>query len=284
MPVDPGNLLMAGRLGGRSVLGLPGCARSPKLNGFDFVLWRVLAGLPVGRTEIAAMGVGGLLADSSVRPHPRKASLVTAPRLPRIGVVILAAGNSSRMRANGGAVNKLLQPLAGKPMVRHVAEAALASAASDVVVVTGNEKAGITIALRSLPISFIDNPDYSKGLSTSLICGLNALPDECDGVLVLLGDMPGVDALLLDRLIAAFDPDEERAIIVASHDGRRGNPVLWARRFFPEMRELSGDAGARALFGPYAGLICEVEAGSDAPLTDLDTQEALSAYRARSDA
>ncbi|HEX4371407.1 MAG TPA: NTP transferase domain-containing protein, partial [Rhizomicrobium sp.] len=284
MPVDPGNLLMAGTLEGRTVLGLPGCARSPKLNGFDFVLWRVLAGLEVGRAELAAMGVGGLLTDSPVRPHPRESLLVTPPRLPRIGAVILAAGNSSRMRSGDQGTNKLLQPLAGRPMLRHVAEAALASAVSDVVVVTGNEKAGVTMALRGLPVTFADNPDYSKGLSTSLISGLNALPEDCDGAVILLGDMPAVDSHLLDRLIAAFDPSEDRAIIVASHGGRRGNPVLWARRFFAEMRELSGDAGARALFAPYAGLVCEVEAGSDAPLTDIDTQEALSVYRMRSGA
>ena len=284
MPVDPGNLLMAGTLEGRTVLGLPGCARSPKLNGFDFVLWRVLAGLDVGRAEMAAMGVGGLLADSPVRPHPREGLLVTAPRLPRIGAVILAAGNSSRMKAAGQGINKLLQPVSGRPMLRHVAEAALASAVSDVVVVTGNEKAGVTMALRGLPVTFVDNPDYSKGLSTSLISGLNALPEDCDGAVILLGDMPAVNSHLLDRLIAAFDPSEDRAIIVASHGGRRGNPVLWARRFFAEMRELSGDAGARALFAPYAGLVCEVEAGSDAPLTDIDTEEALSAYRMRSEA
>lgn len=284
MPVDPGNLLMTGTLDGRTVLGLPGCARSPKLNGFDFVLWRVLAGLPVGRLDIAALGVGGLLAESPLRPHPREKMVAPAPRLPRIGAVILAAGNSSRMKAAGQRANKLLQPVGGRPLVRHVAEAALASAASDIVVVTGNERAGVTMALRGLPLAFVDNPDYSKGLSTSLICGLNALPEECDGALILLGDMPAVDSHLLDRLIAAFNPAEDRAIIVASHGGRRGNPVLWARRFFPEMRELSGDAGARALFAPYAGLICEVEAGTDAPLTDIDTEEALSAYRMRNEA
>jgi len=283
MPVDPGNLLMAGTLRGRAVLGLPGCARSPKLNGFDFVLWRVLAGLKVGRAEVATMGVGGLLADTPIRPHPRENVLVTTPRLPRIGAVVLAAGNSSRMRATGQD-NKLLQPLGGRPMVRHVAEAAVGSAVSDVVVVTGNERAKVMTALGGLPVIFADNPDYSKGLSTSLIRGLNALPDDCDGALILLGDMPAVDTQLLDRLVAAFDPGEDRAIIVACHEGRRGNPVLWARRFFAEMRELSGDAGARALFAPYAGLICEVEAGSDAPLTDIDTEEALSAYRMRSEA
>jgi molybdenum cofactor cytidylyltransferase len=93
--------------------------------------------------------------------------------------------------------------------------------------------------------------------------------------------MPAVDAALINRLIAAFDPAEDRAIIVASHGGKRGNPVLWGSRFFPEMRELSGDAGARALFAPYAGLVCEVEAGTDAPLMDIDTPDALAAYRTR---
>src|SRR3569832_1083344 len=88
MPVDPGILLMAGTLEGRAVLGLPGCARSPRLNGFDFVLWRVLAGLARGRKEIAAMGVGGLLTDTPMRPHPREAKSATPPRLPRIGAIV----------------------------------------------------------------------------------------------------------------------------------------------------------------------------------------------------
>jgi len=281
MPVDPGNLLMTGTLNGLPVIGLPGCARSLRLNGFDFVLWRVLADLPVGRTEIAALGVGGLLADTPVRPHPREAPQVTAPRLPRIGAIVLAAGHSSRMRANGETINKLLQPLAGQPMIRYAVEAALKSAASDVVVVIGNEHQRIRAALEGLPVIFSENTDYSKGLSTSLICGLNTLPADCDGALVLLGDMPAVDSGLLDRQIAAFDPGESRAIIVPVHGGKRGNPVLWARRFFDEMRALSGDAGARALLGLHAGMICEIEAGSDAPLTDIDTEEALSAFQER---
>lgn len=281
MPVDPGNLLMSGTLDNRAVIGLPGCARSPRLNGFDFVLWRVLAGLPIGRPEIAALGVGGLLADSPARPHPREAPLIMPPRLPRIGVIVLAAGHSSRMRAAGENINKLLQPLEGQPMIRYAVEAALGSAASDVVVVIGNEQQRIRAALDGLPVIFSENKEYSNGLSTSLISGLNSLPADCDGALVLLGDMPAVDACLLDRLIAAFDPSESRAIIVPVHAGQRGNPILWARRFFDEMRTLTGDTGARALLAPHAGLVCEIDAGSDAPLTDIDTEEALSAFRDR---
>jgi molybdenum cofactor cytidylyltransferase len=277
MPVDPGNLLLLGRLEGRTVIGLPSCARSPKLNGFDFVLGRVLAGLPVGRAELAGMGVGGLLTEIPTRPQPRDERIVEAPRLPRIGAVVLAAGLSSRM----GADNKLLAEVGGKPMVRHAVEAALASAAEAVVVVTGHTGDAVRDAVGKLAVTFVDNPDFSKGLSTSLKHGLRALPEDIDGAVILLGDMPGVSAALIDRLIAAFDPSEDRAICVASRGGQRGNPVLWARRFFPEILAIEGDVGARQLMGQYGEMVCEVEAADDAPLTDIDTPEALEAWLER---
>ncbi len=277
MPVDPGNLLLLGTLQGRTVIGLPSCARSPKLNGFDFVLWRVLAGLPVGRTALAGMGVGGLLTEIPSRPQPRDEAPAEFPRLPKIAAIVLAAGMSSRMGSN-----KLLAEVAGKPLIRHAVEAAQASAASPVIVVTGNAGETVRQALAPLGPLFVDNRDFSKGLSASLKCGLKAVPADCDGAIVLLGDMPGISATLIDRLIAAFDPGEDRAICVATRHGKRGNPVLWARRFFPEMLAIEGDVGARQLIGHYAELVCEVEAGDDAPLTDIDTPEALRAYRASS--
>ncbi|MEI9886795.1 MAG: molybdopterin-binding/glycosyltransferase family 2 protein [Rhizomicrobium sp.] len=277
MPVDPGNLLLLGTLEGRTVVGLPSCARSPKLNGFDFVLWRLLAGLPVGRPELAAMGVGGLLTEIPSRPQPRDEHPAEPPRMSRIAAIVLAAGLSSRMGAN-----KLLASVRGKPMVRHAVEAALASPVSQVIVVTGRDGPEVRHALSPLAPLFVDNPDFSKGLSTSLKHGLKALPDDCDGVLILLGDMPDVNATLLDRLIAAFDPAEDRAICVATRHGRRGNPVLWARRFFPEMLALEGDVGARHLIGQYAELVCEVEADDDGPLTDIDTPQMLAEHEAAS--
>jgi molybdenum cofactor cytidylyltransferase len=273
MPVDPGNLLLTARLGEVTVVGLPGCARSPKQNGFDFVLWRIAAGLPVGRSEIAAMGVGGLLTEIPTRPQPRDER---PAELPRIGAVVLAAGLSSRMGSH-----KLLEDVGGKTLVRRAVEAALASAAGPVVVVTGNRGAEVRAALEGLNTQFVDNPDFPKGLSTSLRRGINALPEDCDGAVVLLADMPDVSAALIDKLIAAFDPAEERAICVAARHGRRGNPVLWARRFFTEMAGLEGDVGAKALMVAYDELVCEVEAPDDAPLLDIDTPEALAAYRAR---
>jgi molybdenum cofactor cytidylyltransferase len=176
--------------------------------------------------------------------------------------------------------NKLVARVAGKPLIRHVVEAALSSAAAPVIVVTGNAAATVRNAISPLAPLFVENPDYSKGLSSSLKCGLKALPADCDGAVVLLGDMPGVSAALIDKLIASFDPGEDRAICVATRHGKRGNPVLWARRFFPEMLAIEGDVGARQLIGQNAELVCEVEAPDDGPLTDIDTPEALEAYRA----
>jgi molybdenum cofactor cytidylyltransferase len=276
MPVDPGNLLLLGRLGDTNVIGLPGCARSPKLNGFDFVLWRLMAGLPLGREEIAAMGVGGLLGEIATRPQPRDEQLPDAPHAPKIAAIVLAAGLSSRMGSN-----KLLAPLGGQPLLRHAVEAAAKSVADPVIVVTGSESDKAEAVLAGLALRFVHNRDYADGLSTSLKAGIAALPGDCDGAIVLLGDMPGVTSALIDRMIAAFSPPDGRAICVASHGGRRGNPVLWARRFFPEIAALEGDVGAKHLIAANGELVCEVEAADDGPLTDIDTPDALAAYRSR---
>jgi molybdenum cofactor cytidylyltransferase len=289
MPVDPGNLLLLGHVGERVVLGLPGCARSPKVNGFDWVLERLVAGLPVGPAEIMRMGSGGLLAEIPSRPLPRAeakapASVEKERRPgPRIGALLLAAGQSQRM----GGPNKLLaeipgsSPGTGVPMVTRVAQRLLASRARPIVAVLGNRVDEIDKALGRLPVERVRNPDFAQGLSTSLKSGLAALPGDLDGVLVCLGDMPLVSGRHLDRLIAAFNPLEGRAIVVPTRHGKRGNPVLWARRFFPEMAQISGDVGARHLIGEHAELVVEVEMDDDAILVDIDTPEALAALQAR---
>ena len=103
MPVDPGNLLLLADARGRPVLGAPGCARSPKENGFDWVLMRLLAGLEVPRQAITGLGVGGLLMEIVTRPQPR-AEPVAAARGRRIAALVLAAGRSTRM----GGPNKMI--------------------------------------------------------------------------------------------------------------------------------------------------------------------------------
>jgi molybdenum cofactor cytidylyltransferase len=276
MPVDPGNLLLMARLGEARVLGAPGCARSPKLNGFDWVLQRLLAGLEVGPRELTGMGVGGLLKEIGSRPQPRGEPAQAGPRMPRIAALVLAAGQSRRM----GTRNKLLAEIEGEPMLRRAVEAAMASQANDVTVVTGHEASAVRSALDGLGVAFVHNPDYESGLSTSLAAGIRSLTgrDDIDGAVVLLGDMPGVTARHIDRLIAAFNPGEGRAICVPTSQGKRGNPVLWARAFFDEIAEVAGDVGAKHLIGENEELVCEVEFGDAGPLDDIDTPEALSAY------
>ncbi|HEY1299874.1 MAG TPA: NTP transferase domain-containing protein, partial [Stellaceae bacterium] len=279
MPVDPGNLLLLGHVGKRVVLGLPGCARSPKVNGFDWVLERIVAGLPVGAHDIMRMGAGGLLAEIPSRPLPRaeakppEAKPKERPPGPRIGVLLLAAGQSRRM----GGPSKMLAEIDGVPMVARVARRLLASHARPIVAVLGNRADEVDAALGKLPVERVHNPDFAEGLSTSLKRGLAALPPDLDGVIVALGDMPQVSGRHLDRLTAAFNPLEGRAIIVPTRRGKRGNPVLWARRFFPEMAQIAGDVGARHLIGEHAESVAEIEMDDDAILVDIDTPEALAA-------
>jgi molybdenum cofactor cytidylyltransferase len=278
MPVDPGNLLLIGRAGDVPVLGLPGCARSPRVNGFDWVLRRIVAGLPVDDAALARMGVGGLLSEIPTRPLPRAKTEAPepeddaeAPHAPRIAALVLAAGRSSRM----GTLNKLLITVDGKPMLRHAIDAVRGAGLDPVIVVTGHERERVEAAVRELPVRTVHNPAYAEGLSSSLKAGLGALPDNADAVLVCLGDMPRVSAADIERLVTAFNPVEGRAIVVPVRNGKRGNPVLWAKRFFPEMGGLAGDVGARHLIGAYPEAVAEIEMPNDGILTDIDTPQAL---------
>lgn len=273
MPVDPGNLLLLGSLGGAPVLGLPGCARSPKPNGFDWVLRRIAVDIPVTRADIMRMGVGGLLMDIPTRPLPR--ARAAPPSGPKVAAIVLAGGSARRMGRN-----KLLELVGGKPMLLHAVDAALASRAASVTVVTGHQADAVTAALDGRDVALAHAADHADGLSASLKAGLRALPDDADAVLVLLGDMPRVDAALLDRLIAAFAPAAGRTICVPTVDGKRGNPVLWDRRHVPEMLALTGDQGARGLLARHADAVVEVPMPDGAALLDVDTPDALDALRA----
>ena len=281
MPVDPGNLLLIGHIGDTPVIGLPGCARSPKLNGFDWVLQRLCANVRIDPRDIMRMGPGGLLKEIPSRPLPRaeagrdRSTREQPPAAPRIGALVLAAGQSRRM----GATNKLTAEIDGVPMVRQVCDTALASKAEGLIVVTGHERDAVRQALSTVDATFVHNPAYADGLSASLCAGLGAVPESWDGVVVCLGDMPRVTPEDLNRLIAAFNPVEGRAICVPTHHGKRGNPVLWGRQFFDEIRSVAGDVGARHLIGAYPEAVSEVEMPSDAVLHDIDTPDALARAR-----
>jgi len=268
MPVDPGNLLVLGRLGQTPVIGAPGCARSPKENGFDWVLDRLVAGLDVTGGDIAAMGVGGLLMEIPTRPQPRDVRPKQSPA--QVQAVVLAAGRSTRM----GGPNKLMAHFDGKPLIRQTVEGALASTAAGVVVVTGHQPARIRAALAGLDVAFAHNPDFASGLASSLKAGIAAVGDDADGALIVLGDMPAVSPEVMNRLLSAFREVKGQAIVRATHDGRRGNPVLLPHALFGAVAQLEGDTGARHLVEAGTMRVVDIEVGEAAAI-DVDTPEAL---------
>jgi molybdenum cofactor cytidylyltransferase len=272
MPVDPGNLLMLGRLGARSVIGVPGCARSLKPSGFDWVIERVCAGVPITARDVAAMGVGGLLDEISVRPSPRSEAAAPADD-GRIAAVVLAAGRASRMGEN-----KLVAELDGEPIVRRTVRAVLGSRARPVIVVTGHQAEAVRGALSGLDVRFVHNPDFAEGMSTSLRAGI-AAAGTVDAALICLGDMPRLRAEHLDAVIDAFRTGDADEIVIPTCDRKRGNPVLWPRCYFAEIAELSGDVGARALIERHADQVRTVAIDDPAILVDVDTPAALAELR-----
>ena len=268
MPVDPGNMLCLGRIGARTVIGLPGCARSPKRNGFDLVLERLLAGIPVDHAAIAAMGVGGLLPEGD-RPDPREKTVASAPA--QVGAIILAAGHSSRMRGP----NKLLADLGGKPVLRHVLDAVAAAGLPGLLVTGSNAE---TVANVAADFPTVHATDYADGLSRSLRAGVAAAPKDWQAVIICLGDMPEITPGLLKTLAARAAPS---AIILPTVNGKRGNPIAWGRDYFARLRTLDGDVGGKALLSEFADRVIEVEADGDAIFADIDTPEELAAARTR---
>ncbi|MCQ1572355.1 molybdopterin-binding/glycosyltransferase family 2 protein [Neorhizobium galegae] len=274
MPVDPGNLLVLGRIGKVPVLGAPGCARSPKENGFDWVLNRLMAGETPTSFDITGMGVGGLLMEIPTRPRPRDAAPEKAAAL-SVGALMLAAGQARRMGKDGP--HKLLAEFDGIPLVRRTAGILLASQASPVVAVTGHRRDEIERALAGLGISSHFNPDYSSGMASSLVAGFSS-PElaQKDGILVMLADMPGVTTEHLNMLIAAFRQAGGGVVVRSVSDGKRGNPIILPRIAYDAVLRLEGDVGARALIENSGLSVIDVDIGPAAHL-DVDTPEAVMA-------
>ncbi|MBB3453039.1 molybdenum cofactor cytidylyltransferase [Rhizobium sp. BK313] len=272
MPVDPGNLLVLGKVGDVYVVGAPGCARSPKENGFDWVLDRILAGEKPTQQEISGMGVGGLLMEIQSRPRPRDIAVKPAAQI-SVAIVLLAAGKASRMGEGGP--HKLLAEFDGIPLVRRSAATALASGAAAVVTVTGHRRREIEQALADLPVERVHNPDYASGMASSLVAGVGApATQRADGVLVMLADMPGVTSDDLKTLIAAFRKANGQAIVRAVSRGKRGNPVILPRTVFDAVMRLEGDVGARHIIETAGLPVVDVDIG-DAAHLDVDTPEAV---------
>ena len=268
MPVDPGNLLILGELDGKPVIGAPGCARSPKENGFDWVLERLMANVPVARADIVGMGVGGLLMEIPTRPQPRD------PRPPitrsDVAVAVLAAGQSTRM--NGP--NKLLATFDDVPLIRRSALTAIDAGGAPVIAVLGHMAQQCSAALDGLNVVIALNKDYASGLASSLQTAIRNVPSSADGVMMLLADMPALTTGDLRSMIRRFQDAGGQSVVRATYKGKRGNPVLLPRLLFDEVFTLAGDVGARHLIERGDIQVIDVELGEAAAI-DVDTPEML---------
>jgi len=198
-----------------------------------------------------------------------------SPISAHIVALVLAAGSSRRMPSE----NKLLARWQGKALLRHVTEHALNSHAESVYVVTGHESGQVASLLADLSVKLIHNSDYPSGLAESLKVGVGMLAEKVDGVLVCLGDMPQVSEIEMNALIDAFSPARGQDICIPIYEGRRGNPILLGRRFFPQLTTIQGDVGARQLIKANLDRVVEVPVDTAGIFLDVDTPMELSQLR-----
>jgi molybdenum cofactor cytidylyltransferase len=184
-----------------------------------------------------------------------------------IVAIILAAGSASRM----GQPKQLLD-WGGRPLVRVVAEQALAARLDRVLVVVGAAGDAVATALAGLPVELIKNPAYAEGQSTSLRAGVAALGPRVGAALVLLGDQPFVTPAIVERIVHEWRASGA-AIVAPIYRGQRGNPVLFARTIFRELLAIEGDQGARAILAADPARVRAIAFDDDRPLVDIDTPE-----------
>jgi CTP:molybdopterin cytidylyltransferase MocA/ADP-ribose pyrophosphatase YjhB (NUDIX family) len=191
---------------------------------------------------------------------------------PIVAAIVLAAGSSSRL----GRPKQLL-PVDGYPLLSRTLDAVRASSLEPRVLVLGGYAAEIRNEVRTNDFLVVENPEFLGGQASSLRTGIQALPDAVDGAVVVLGDQPLIEPLLLDRLRATFDPTSHSAVRPRYADGP-GNPVLLAKRLFSDLLQLEGDIGARNILRDPSHRIAEVDHTHRNAPRDVDTLDDYGAF------
>ena len=266
MPVDPGNLTLSGCFGGIEIIAAAGSARSESLNGLDWHLNCLHASIKTNQKMVNSLGVGGLLKDVDSAIKRKKISKKIVTKKPNIAAVVLCAGESKRM----GEINKLLLKVNDKTIIRNYVENISKSNISEVVIVTGHQSKDIELELKNYDLRFVFNNDYKKGMSTSLKAGIKSLGKTIDAVMICLPDMPLIGICEINKLIEYYNPSIGNEICIATSHGQRGNPVLWDKKYFKALMNISGDKGGRDLLPTFIDKAIEVNLG-EAVVFDIDT-------------
>lgn len=183
-----------------------------------------------------------------------------------ICAVVLAAGESRRMGQQ-----KLLMPWGQKTVIEHIVDELLTSRIDGTLVVTGHDHPRLQTTLSQYPVTLVNNERYDQGMLSSVRCGLRALPDSCEGVLVALGDQPSLSSVTINRLMDPFL--SHRGIVVPTHQGRRGHPLIFSPAYIPRILTEFDAVGLRGLLQACDGDIREIPLDTADILWDLDTPE-----------
>jgi len=184
-----------------------------------------------------------------------------------ICAIVLAAGRSRRM-----GVQKLLLPFGGKAVIAHIVDQLLASHVDEVRVVVGCQRKRISRELSGRTVSIVNNPNYKSGMLSSVRCGLSALPQQCQVVLVALGDQPSITANLIDQMLQAFATTEKR-ILVPLYHGKRGHPILFSEVYRNEILTQYDNVGLRGLLYAHTDDLFELTVKTSVVLSDMDCPE-----------
>jgi molybdenum cofactor cytidylyltransferase len=183
------------------------------------------------------------------------------------GAIVLAAGRSRRMGCQ-----KLLLPFGGQTVIAHIVDEVLRSAVGEVCVVVGQERERLVEALVGRKVTIVRNPDAAGDMLSSVRCGLRALPQHCQAILVALGDQPAITSALIDEIIRAFT-DGQRGLVVPVHEGRKGHPILCSAGYREEILTCHEGVGLRGLLQAHPDDILELPVSEPSVLADIDYPE-----------
>jgi molybdenum cofactor cytidylyltransferase len=182
-----------------------------------------------------------------------------------VSAILLAAGRASRM----GKLKQLM-PLGDSTILEQTLDNLLGSHLTEVIVVLGYKAEEIVKRLSGKPVKVVVNPLYRKGMSTSIAAGLKFLDSQAQAVMLVLGDQPYVDSPTINRLLDAFS-SKKKGIAIPTYRGRRGHPLIFARKYQAPLSHLSGDIGGREIIKQHPEDVLEVPVKCEGIVIDIDT-------------
>jgi len=192
---------------------------------------------------------------------------VRAKEYAMIYAIVLAAGGSRRMGSQ-----KLLLPFGGKKVITHIVDELLVSRVDQVIVVVGSEGELVERELSERSVGIVANPDYSRGMLSSVRCGMEVLPTECSAVMAVLGDQPSISRELVDGMILTFGKTG-KGILVPCYRGKHGHPLLFMVKYRDEIMTSFDETGLRGLILAHPEDVFEMDVSDSSVLSDIDSPE-----------